>query len=320
MVDHRQCLDQQTGNRRETILQNQSETMMKWHIRHSAFLRRACGCLLIGAGVFVAYCWSYKLAPVRRLADPEWCAAHSAQARWQEEQKKYRRLSASPDMFFVNDMIGYYGDKEWCLWLIDKMHNDKNFRVCGCTETVLTLMANRYEQSWEEWADAHRDKTQEEWIQEGFAQQGIIVHLPPQPTDTIPLLEVLGHKTWNTLWNGPQGTNAPWAFPTHFKYNAFRWLRDSGFDQAIFAVSNAPALTSDVVRDGLMQYTKWNAAFPSRDGVGILAFGKKSDDASRGTPLFLKLRFQAVAWLLVTMPILVGVVMLCWRKRESGIE
>lgn len=291
---------------------------MKWITRHSTFLRRACGCLLIGAGVFVAYWWSYKLAPMRRLADPEWRAAHSAQAHWQEEQKKYNRLSASPDLCFAGDMIGYYGDKQWCLWLVDKMHGNGNFRVCGCTETALMLMANRHEHEWKEWADAHGDETQEEWIRDGFAQRGVSVHLPPQPEDTVPLLEILGHRTWSTLWGGPQGTNAPEAFPRYFQYNAFRWLRDSGFDQTTFAVSNAPALTSDVVTVGLMQYTKWDAAYPRHDGVGILAFGKDSDEDCWGEPPLLTLRFQAAAWLLVAIPILAGVVVLCWRRKGVG--
>lgn len=294
------------------------DSKMKWITRHSAFLRRACGCLLIGAGVFVAYWWSYKLAPMRHLADPEWRAAHSAPARWQEEQKKYSRLSASPDLCFAGDMIGYYGEKHWCLWLIEKLHGGGSFRVCGCTETALMQMANQEAKSWKDWADAHRDKTQEEWIREGFAQRGVIVHLPPQPEDTVPLLQVLGHKTWNTLWGGPQGTNAPEAFPTYFQYNAFRWLRDSGFDQTTFAVSNAPALTSDVVRIGLMQYTKWYAAYPRHDGIGILAFGKASDDTFWGTPPLVKLWVRGAAWFLAAVPILAGVVVLCWKKRGVG--
>jgi hypothetical protein len=180
------------------------------------------------------------------------------------------------------------------------------------------LMANGEERSWKDWTDAHRDQTQEEWIRDGFAQRGVSIHLPPQPEDTVPLLEVLGHRMWSTLWGGPQGTNAPEAFATYFQYNAFRWLRDSGFDQTTFAVSNAPAFTSDVVRIGLMQYTKWNTAYPRHDGVGILAFGKVPNDSAWGTPPFLTLRFQVAAWLLVAIPILAGVVVLCWRRNGIG--
>lgn len=290
---------------------------MNWIKRYSVLLRRACGWLLICAGVFVAYWWFYKLVPMRHLADPKWRAAHSVLARWEEEQKKYHRLSASPDLCFAGDMIGYYGDKQWCLWLIEKMYGGGNFRVCGCTENALMLMANRHEQSWKDWADAHRDETQEEWIRDGFAKRDIKVHLPPQPEDTVPLLVVLGRKMWSTLRGGPQGTNAPEAFPGYFQYNAFRWLRDSGFDQTTFAVSNAPALTSDVVRVGLMQYTKWSTTYPKHDGVGILAFGKApdNDDGFRGTPPILHPWFQATAWLLAIGPVVAGCMMLCWRRK-----
>ncbi len=212
-------------------------------------------------------------------------------------------------------MIGYYGDKRWCLWLIEKMHGGGDFRVCGCTETALMFMANRQEQSWKEWADAHQDEPQEKWIQDGFAQRGISVHFPPHPEDSVPLLEVLGHKSWNTLWGGPQGTKAPDSFPGYFQYNAFRWLRDSGFDQTLFAFSNAPALTSDLVKAGLMQYTKWNAAFPKHEGVGILAFGEAPADTDKFRPPQLMLHFwsHAAPGLFAIVPIVAGAVL--YRRR-----
>ncbi len=290
--------------------------------RHSLLIRRACGCLLLFAGVFVAYWWFYKLVPMRHLAEPAWRTAHSARARWEEEQKKYRRTSVSPDLCFAGDMIGYYGDKHWCLWLIEMMRGGGNFRVCGCTETALMLMANREEKSWKDWADAHRDETQEEWIRDGFGQRGVTVHLPPQSEDAVPLLEILGHKTWSTLWGGPQGTNAPQAFPSHCQYNAFRWLRDSGFDQTTFSISNAQALASDVVKVGLIQYTKWNAAFPKHEGVGILAFGKATDHdgALSGTPPILRPWFLATAWTLAIGPFVAGSAMLFWRRRRVEQE
>lgn len=288
---------------------------MKWTTRHSAFLRGACGCLLIGVGVFVAYWWFYKLTPLRRLADREWRATHSARAHWQEEQKKYIRFGASPDLCFSGDMIGYYGDKAWCLWLIDKMHGGGNFRVCGCTETALMMMTNRHEKSWKEWADAHGDKTQEEWIREGFAQRGVTVHLPPQPADTVPLLEVLGRKTLSTFWTGPQESNDPDALPAYFQYNAFRWLRDSGFEPVSMAVSSAPELSSDVVRTGLVHYGEWNAAFPKPAGVGILAFGKKEAGSSWEIPRHIIFGIHAAAWLLVATPILLGSVVLGWMGK-----
>jgi len=291
---------------------------MNWIKRHSRLLLNLLGCLLIGGGAFVAYGWFYKLAPMRHLADPKWYAAHSARARWNEEQNKYRRLSASPDLIFGQSMIGYYGDKHWCLWLIDKMYGNDDFRVCGCTETVLMYMANRHEPSWKDWAKAHGGETQEEWLRDGFAKRGITVHVPPLPEDNVPLLEVLGHKTWNTLFGGPQGTNAPDAFPNYLQYNAFRFLRDSGFNQTAFVISNATAFTSNVVTVGLMQYTKYNAAYPKRDGVGILAFGQATsqEEPSLTTPPIIMPCFQVAAWLLAIVPIATGCLLLFWRRNR----
>lgn len=293
---------------------------MKGIVRHIALIRGACGGLLILAGIVAAYWWFYKLVPVRRLGDPRWCAEHSARARWGEEQKKYERLSASPDLCFAGDMIGYYGDKRWCLWLVEKMRGGGGFRVCGCTETALALMANRHEQSWADWASGHRDETQEEWIRDGFAQRGIAVHLPPQPEDALPLLEVLGRARWLALRGGARASGAPEEFPEYLQYNAFRWVRDSGFDQTAFAVSNAPALGSDVVRVGLMEYTKWGAAFPRRAGAGILAFGgdRDDDDAFWGTSPIARPGFQCLAWLIVFGPMAAGGALLLWKRMGIG--
>jgi hypothetical protein len=287
---------------------------MNWIKDHSTRLRQAFGWLLLVVGAIAAYWWFYRLAPVRHLADADWIAAHSARAHWQEEQNKYRRLNASPDLCFDGDRIGYFGDKQWCWWLIERIRGSGRFRVCGCTETALMLMTNQETESWQDWAHAHRNQTQEEWLLDGFARRGVRVHLPPQPEDTVPLLEVLGHKTWNTLWAGPQKDQAPEAFPDYFQYNAFRWLRDSGFDPTGFAVENAPAFTVDTIRIGLIQYGQWYADFPGRGGIGRLAFAQKPNDDSRATSPLLRSWHLAKGWLLVIIPIMSGTALLRWRK------
>lgn len=247
--------------------------------RYWLFFRRVLGVVLIGAAVWVGYWWYYQTAPAIRRSDGVWKTAHSVKARWEEEQKNYRRNNASPDLCFGGDMIGYYGDTSWCLWLIDKMYGGKDFRVCGCTETALMFMTNQESESWENWKGAHQAETQEEWIRYGFAQRGITVHLPPEPEDTVPLLEVLGCRTWTTLWNGVQGTNDTEGIPDYIQYNAFRWLRDSGwFNPTAFAGTNEAAFASQDVRVGLVRYMSWHSSFRKRDGLGILAFGEKPDD------------------------------------------
>ncbi|MCL1922134.1 MAG: hypothetical protein FWG50_13865 [Kiritimatiellaeota bacterium] len=292
--------------------------------RRLPFILKALGVCLIGSAVFAGYLFYYRYVPMLHLANPKWCAAHSAKAHWEEEQKKYRRNpTASPDLCFLGDKIGYYGDKQWCLWLIEKMYGKKGFRVCGCTETALMYMTNHEPakdgELWEIWREVHAAETQEEWIQSGFAKRGVTVHLPPEPDDALPLLEVLGHPTWGTLFGGPQGTNAPESIPDYFQYNAFRWLRDSGFSPSAFSSSNAVAFTSDAVRAGLIEYTEWYSVFPRHNDVGVLAFGERPDRMylpAFADPSSWAFWVYLLLWVFPVAAFAAGVALL-WRRRKS---
>lgn len=244
-------------------------------LRRPRYLLAGFGLVLLLAGALSAYWWHYRQAPMRRLADPDWLAAHSEQERWREEQRDYRRAGNSPDLCFRGDRIGYYGDKDWFLWLEERIRDPESFRHCGCTETALALMANQHATSWPAWIATNRNRAQEEWIRDGFRAHGVMVQLPPAPGDTVPLLRLLGRRTWNVLWGGPQGTNAPWAVPSHVQYNAFRWLRDSGFDPSGFLASNATLIADSNVVRGLRQFSEWRAQFPGDGGLGVLAFGRR---------------------------------------------
>ena len=248
--------------------------------RHIRSVLASVGLVLVAAGLMAAYWWHYRLAPMRHLADFGWLAAHSEAARWNEEQKDYRRTGNSPDLCFRGDQIGFYGGKEWFLWLEERIQNPEKFRHCGCTEYALALMANREAASWAQWTAANRSRSQEEWIRDGFLDYGVTVHLPPTPDDTLPLLRLLGRKSWNVLWAGPQGTNAPEAVPSYIHYNAYRWLRDSGFNPGKFVSSNATVAAESDIIQGLVKISQWRAAYPGNDGLGVLAFGKASASRS----------------------------------------
>jgi hypothetical protein len=281
------------------------------------FIRRITGVILVIAGMVVAYFWFYKLAPMRHLADSEWLETHSEKARWLEEQKDYERMGSSPDLEFRGDRIGYYGDKKWFLWLETKATTDKSFRVCGCTETALTLMVNQYVDSWEEWAKTNQSRTQEEWIRDGFSKYGVSAHLPPDASDVEPLLKLIGRKSWNFLQGGPQGTNAPEAIPNYVQYNAFRWLRDSGFNPMAFAVSNATLVTSQDMSIALIKYSRWRGEFSGRDELGVLAFGKTAEhDSFFGPPLIMKLWLVALVYCSVALLPLLGLWLMTSRNRK----
>ena len=241
------------------------------------FVARTTGFLFVATTIVGAYFWFYKIAPMRHLASRQWLEIHSEQARWIEEQKDYKRMGSSPDLEFRGDRIGFYGDKSWFMWLEGKASTDKNFRVCGCTETALALMSNQDTNSWEDWLKTNRNKTQEEWIQDGFSQYGVIVHPPPDQRDVEPLLKLIGRKRWNFLMGGPQGTNAPEAIPDYVQYNAFRWLRDSGFKPGQFTFSNATEVATQNLTLALVKYSQMEGSFPANNNLGVLAFGKQSD-------------------------------------------
>jgi hypothetical protein len=284
------------------------------------FLKRITGVLLVVAGLVVAYFWFYKLAPMRHLADSKWLENHSEKARWLEEQKDYERMEASPDLEFRGDRIGYYGDKKWLLWLESKATTDKTFRVCGCTETALALMSNQHVDSWEGWMKTNQNRTQEEWIRDGFSKYGVSAHLPPDANDIEPLLKLIGQKSWNFLQGGAQGTNAPESIPNYVQYNAFRWLRDSGFSPTAYARSNATLIASQDMAIALIKYANWHSAFSSSDkyNLGVLSFGRKSDlEAGFLPPLITKHWFNGVVFCCVILFLLAGLWLVVSRRRKD---
>ena len=281
------------------------------------YVRRISGGILFLAGLVIAYFWFYRIAPMRHLADSEWLESHTEKARWLEEQKDYKRMGSSPDLEFRGDRIGFYGDKKWFLWLENKATTDKSFRVCGCTETALALMCNQHADSWEEWMKANRNRTQEEWVRDGFLKYGVSVHLPPDASDVEPLLKLMGQKSWNFLYGGPQGTNAPDSIPSYVQYNAFRWLRDSGFKPTTFACSNAVLVASRDMATALLKYANWQSAFPyaERDNLGVFAFAKKPEfGLGFAPPLMTRPWVGLAVWGSVVVFLSVGLWLSVFRK------
>ncbi len=274
---------------------------MKRLYRYFRSVVAAIGFGLMVMGLLAAYWWHYRLAPTRHLIDPAWRAAHSEAARWKEEQEDYRRVGSSPDLCFRGDRIGFYGDKKWFLWLDARIRHPDGFRHCGCTDYALALMANRYMDTWANWTDANLGRSQEEWIRDGFLDYGVTVHLPPTPDDRLPLLRLLGRKSTNA----PDAVD---AVPSYIHYNAYRWLRDSGFDPSEFASSNSKVFAEPGIVAGLTQYCQWYAAYPGHDGLGVLAFRRVE---ATGSSFDLCPR-------MAKQPVVVGVDVLIWSCTVGG--
>jgi hypothetical protein len=276
------------------------------------------GVALVGAGVIAGYFWFYWLAPTRRLWNPDWRRTHSAAATWAEEQKYYRRTGDSPHVCFRGDSIGYYGDKAWAVWLIGKL-SEKGFFFSGCRQSALACMTNQRpggtEDAWTAWFEKHKNESQEQWIQQGFVEYGVKVHLPPEPDDAAVLLPLLG-DTEKDAKGEPM-------VPSWLKYNAFRWLRDSGFRWTEHVAAHPEWRASEKSAVGVCRYAAYEAEFPPEDGMGRLAFAKPGTSRQydfAGRPPIAGRVAKAIAYVVIFGGIVCGgilvIMSLSMKRRE----
>ncbi len=253
---------------------NVRQHLMKTPRQHWRGLFRLAGGVFLVAGGLVCFHWSYTRGPARRLSDPDWLLNHSDRARWAEEQANYRRTDAQPSIISASpDLIGWYGDKEWALWLAERFRSDKPFRVCGCTGIVLSLMTNHdldiKDLAEGGWVDSHKSQTQEEWIRDGFKKYGVSVHLPPTDEDTVPLLQLLGRRFDETN-----------PTPHYVQYNAFRWLRDGAFWSPLKRQALRETMSSTESTEALLGFSVYDGLelrFPPWKGLGLLSFAEPWD-------------------------------------------
>ena len=291
---------------------------MEWLKQHRRGMTRALAGSLICVGVFVGYCWFYRLAPARRTLDPQWYASHSLQEYWREVQKRIHRGGWFHDDGFT---VGMFGDKSWAEWIMARVKPGTGMDCCGedlChSASSMRDITNQdigdTADAWLDWWAQNKSKTQEQWIAEGFRKRGIEIDVPPRAEHIPGLLAVLGHAETN-------GTTTAWE---GLRYNAFRCLRDSGFDAIGYAISNRTA--SAEIERGLIEYGRMSRIWPSAAGVGILPFGRKNDeDEWKGMkrPAMLEDGFQIAATGLVFGPLLLGAALLIgtFRKRKAAVE
>lgn len=281
---------------------------MKWSKEHGNCACRVGGVLLLLAGFLAAYGWHFTLAPWRRTFDPKWVNSHSPLEYWREAQKGIRRCAWSHDDGFT---VGMFGDKSWAEWIMRHVKPGTAMDCMGTPCHSATAMRSLSNQdvgedgdAWLDWWEKNRTKSQEEWIEDGFRQRGLAIDVPPTPEQAPLLLEVLGSSETNK--SGAE-----------LKYNAFRCLRDSGFEPVAFVLSNR-TVSAEIER-GLLKYAVFQRRWPAAGGVGILPFGKTEDACdSVALPALLTKTFQGIAYVLVFGPLLLGTGLLAWSFRKKA--
>ena len=290
-----------------------------WRVLNRRTIQRTVGFLLICVSLTVVAVWFLWLVPFVHRSDPRWQERFTRKAYWDEVQKQIRRYGWTHDDF---DPVGHYGDKLWAVWIMDRAkagqaiancgsigHKDAALKYITCNDPAKGTNWNT-EAQWLSWWSTNRSRSQLEWVQDGLRTYGVSVHLPPTEAEWEPLLALLGNKN----------TNATEKVPASVKYNAFRWLRDSGFDVIAFAMSNVTAQTPSLLRDGLVEYGKLEHRFPKEDQIGRLELTSPPPDLDLNYQLyFYRPEIQIGGYALMTVPLLAGIAMLVYSCRERKV-
>lgn len=277
---------------------------------------RAIGFLLICISIVLTSVWFLWALPYFRRSDPSWSEQFTRKAYWNSVQKHIRRYGWTHDDFFV---VGTYGDKAWTEWIMAKAEAGKEIANCGnighkdhalryitCNDPAHGAQWDS-EPQWLSWWTTNKNKSQVDWIRAGLQQYEVAVHLPSTPEDYEPLLLLLGNSN----------TNKEEKIPDFVKYNAFRWLRDSGFQSVAFALSNLTVQTPKLVRDGLLKYDRLDHLYPKLDETGRLEFSSQPGDLGNSYRItFFTPQVQIPAYAAMIAPCVAGVslLILCRRK------
>ena len=281
--------------------------------RHWRFAARVVGSLLVLVGLFFTYWWFYKLVPLRCTCDRDWRATHSEREYWEQVQAGIRRGIWAHDDGWA---VGYYGDRSWAEWIMTHVRSGTTMCCLGAdfqhSDLAMRLITNQGigddADAWLDWWKQNGDKSQVEWIVDGFRQTGLVISSPPTPEQLVALLTLLGTP------RDPESE----SHVEHLKYNAFRFLRDSGFEPVEFALSHRTTV-ADIDR-GLLEYVKQEHRAPAALGLGILPLTSKPEPvATKYLPQLLTVEFQATAYALTFGSLLIGGAILWWsvRRRPS---
>lgn len=213
------------------------------------------------AAFVIAFVWFIWLAPVKHIFSNAWNKQHSNQAYWEEVQKSIHRIGITSDDDVV--AIGYWGDKKWAVWIIDHIKPGRDIGTDGnhLGESLAGITNHQLKpeaEIWLAWWKTNQNKTQVEWIREGFAERGIVLQQPLTTNNIIDLLKLAHLST-----NSPAYTNTPDYLHPSLRENAFRWLRDSDFPPRVlfqmwnWDVKNIPQEDRDQTTAALFEYAEW---------------------------------------------------------------
>jgi hypothetical protein len=234
-------------------------------VNRKTFAIRLTGIFLLAASGLAAFGWFVWLAPVRHLSDFAWLDKHTPKQTWTELQRELKHHA-----YYSHEsgsFLELWGDKEAAGWLIEEFKAGRTHDGCddGHLDMALPFITNQelgYEtNAWIAWWGTNSQKTQEEWIRDGFAKRGINLTRQLTTNNTITLLKLLDRQTTNIV--NAAGSN---KISASLRYNSFRWLRDAGVETRNVDFASLPESEKNSVARGLIVYGNDLGAFANHPG------------------------------------------------------
>jgi outer membrane protein assembly factor BamB len=142
----------------------------------------------------------------------------------------HKALASSGDPHDVILEIGWIGDASSVPFLIDALAKqgnvpreglyasiDTRFHTLDALQSITNHDAGRNAEDWRQWYEKNKDKTQEQWIKDGFVEQGFPVSDPPDDAFVAALI---------------QASNPKYQ-PRYLQVNALRILRTVPSDNVV---------------------------------------------------------------------------------------
>ncbi len=281
--------------------------------RTGALIVGILGCTLLIAAVLASYLWFYTLAPWRRISSYEWCRDHSRERVWEEDQKNIRRF-----MWYHDTWARKYGTKATARWLIERMEPGDDISSCGAGHKHDALQHTTNQDAtnaagWIAWWAGHGSKSQTEWIRDGFIPYGIdSLATSPGTNEVVALLDLVGNTETNAT-----GMD---VVPCYVRYNAFRWLRDSGFEPVPFALSNVTSRTAERTKRGLVEFASKARWLPATDRAGVLPLSRTLDRDHVESPYIFTPAVRRTVVAVIACAYVVGCGMIVYWRRGRRAE
>lgn len=293
-------------------------------------LVRTLGWMMLLTGTLGAGGYWFLVRPWLQGGAPEYAPHLSAQGFWESKQV---HLKWGPWWHEDGNTVGAFGHKEWAERLIQWMADGKEMDSCssGHWEEALPMITNQelaFDDSgkaWQDWWRTYGQLSQEEWIQDGFKKLGFEVQLPHSKDDWPALLAILGRSPGPTpADSGGMGRRQSHTFPYHVRYNAYRWLRDSGFEPVFYVLANQYDISGEELSGayGFGEMAKDMSQLFEAPPPGRLAFAPEPEWGFTGSLRLhpgLSTAFQA-GWTVVCAVLCLIGGWLTWKRRKTATE